>query len=151
MLAKVRLFQVSFLEAILFLKKFNSFIFVCAGSSLLRWLSLLVASEGYSLGTEASHCGGFSYCGAQALGHRDFSSCGTFAQQSWHRGLLAPRHAISSQVRDQTVSPALAGGFLSTEPPGKSLEATLDSFFKLYSCLFFFFLNLQTFHYLAVK
>ena len=49
MLAKVRLFQVSFLEAILFLKKVNSFIFGCTGSSLLHWLSLLVASEGCSL------------------------------------------------------------------------------------------------------
>ena len=44
----------------------------------LRWvfvaarrLSLVTASGGYSLcGVWASHCGGFSCCGAQALGAR---------------------------------------------------------------------------------
>ena len=39
------------------------FIFDCTGSSL-QW---------------ASHCGGFSCCGAQALGHAAFSSCGSQA------------------------------------------------------------------------
>ena len=28
----------------------------------------------------ASHCGGFSCCGAQALEHEDFSGCGSQAQ-----------------------------------------------------------------------
>ena len=35
-------------------------------------------------------------------------------------GLVAQRHVESSRTRDQTVSPALAGGFLTTRPPGKS-------------------------------
>ena len=35
-------------------------------------------------------------------------------------GLVAQRHVESSRTRDQTVSPALAGGFLTGGPPGKS-------------------------------
>ena len=39
----------------------------------------------------ASHCGGFSCCGAGALGHTGFSSCG--------------KRDLSSQTRDQTRVP----------------------------------------------
>ena len=54
-----------------------SFIFGCAGSSLLH---RLFSSRGEqrllsSFNVQASHCGGFSYCGAQVLGHAGFSSC----------------------------------------------------------------------------
>ena len=34
-------------------------------------------------------------------------------------GLVALRHVRSSQTRDGTLSPALAGGFLATGPLGK--------------------------------
>ena len=54
---------------------------------------------------------GLSSWGSQALRHR-LSSRG-----SW--SLAAPRHVGSSRTRDRTMSPALAGGFFSTEPPGK--------------------------------
>ena len=50
-----------------------SLIFGCIGSSLLGacGLSLVVVSRGYSsLGCVVSHCGGFSCCGARALGTR---------------------------------------------------------------------------------
>ena len=50
-----------------------------------------------------SHCCGF-FCGAQALRHP---------------GLVVPQYVGSSMTRDQTMSPALAGGFLTTGPPGK--------------------------------
>ena len=40
---------------------------------------------------------------------------------SRHKDLVAPWYVGSSQIRDQTVSPALAGRFLTTGPPGKSL------------------------------
>lgn len=50
----------------------------------------------------ASHCGGFSICGAQALGRGGFSSCCT--------GLVVLRYAESSRARDHTRVPALAGG-----------------------------------------
>ena len=50
-------------------------------------------------------------------------------QYLWHTGLVALRHVGSSQTRLEPVCPALAGGFLTTAPPGKS--ATY-SFFKIY-------------------
>ena len=83
-----------------------------------------------------SHCGGFSCCGAQALGTRasvvvarGLSSCGSqalerrlssYGARAW---LLCgmwdlPRPGL------EPVFPALAGGFLTTAPPGKSLEET---------------------------
>ena len=37
-------------------------------------------------------------------------------------GLVAPWHVGSSRTRDRTCVPALAGGFLTTAPPGKSLH-----------------------------
>ena len=82
-------------------------------------------------GVQASHCGGFSCCGAWALDawasvvvarrrsscglqalERRFSSCGTRAQLlrgMWDR----PGPGI------EPMSPALASGFLTTAPPGK--------------------------------
>ena len=70
----------------------------------------------------ASHCGGFSCCGAWALGAgasvvvaRGLSSCGSRA--SLLRGMWdLPGPGL------EPVSPALAGGFLTTAPPGKSQE-----------------------------
>ena len=54
----------------------------------------------------------FSSCGSWALEHR-LSSCGTRTQLLCGMWDL-PRPGI------EPVSPALAGGFLTTEPPGKS-------------------------------
>ena len=50
---------------------FILFLFACAGSLLLPGLSLIAGS------------GGFSYSGAQALGHLGFSSCGSQALEHW--------------------------------------------------------------------
>ena len=53
-------------------------------------------------------------CGLRALEHAGFSICGTWAElfgSMWN----VPRPGIIP------MSPALAGGFLSTVPPGKSL------------------------------
>ena len=67
----------------------------CIGSSL-QWLLLC--------GAQAIECSSFSTglssCGAQPLG--------------------AQRHVESSWTRDRTISLALAGGLLSSAPPGKS-------------------------------
>ena len=66
----------------------------------------------------ASHCSGFSCCRAQALECR-LSSCGTWAQLPrgmWN--LLSPGMG--------PVSPALAGGFLNTRPPGKSQSGSSE-------------------------
>ena len=57
----------------------------------------------WSWGMWASHCGGFSFCGAQALGHAGCSSWGTWALHRLSRcGLVAPRHMGSSWIRDET-------------------------------------------------
>ena len=59
----------------------------------------------------ASHCGGFFYCGAQALEHR-LNNCGVqtrLLQGMWD----LPKSGI------EPWSPALAGRFFATEPPGK--------------------------------
>ena len=66
----------------------------------------------------ASHCGGFSCCGAGA-------------QWLCWTGLLAPWHVESSWTRGQ--SPALAGGLLTTGPPGESCEPILIHFHLLKS------------------
>ena len=98
----------------------------------MRGLSLAAASEGYSLlrcagfslswllllqSMGSRHAGsvvvarGLSSCGLQALEHR-LSSCG--AQALLLRGMWdLPRPGF------EPMSPALAGGFLSTAPPGK--------------------------------
>ena len=41
------------------------------------------------------------------------------AQWLWHTGLVAPWHVGSSQIRDWTMSPVLAGRFFTAEPPRK--------------------------------
>ena len=91
------------------------FIFGHAGSSLLHWWELLS-----SCSVQASLCNGFSSCCRvqrlqqlqfQALGCR-LHSCGAWAQllrSMW--GLPGPGI--------KPMSPVLAGGFLTTEPPGK--------------------------------
>ena len=82
----------------------------CTGSFLI------LASGDYSLVAfeRASHCSGFSCCGARSLEHTGFnvvayglSSCNSpgsreEAQYLWHTGLVAPQHVGSSQTRDRT-------------------------------------------------
>ena len=76
-------------------------------------LSLVAASGGCSV-LRSTGCtrAGFSSCGSRALEHR-LSSCG--ARASLLRGMWdLPGPGL------KPVSPALAGRFLSTVPPGKS-------------------------------
>ena len=83
-------------------------------------------------GEQASHCGGFSCCGAQALGGRASavvahgpSSCGEWAQLL--RGMWdLPGPGL------EPVSPALAGGFLTTAPPGKPYLLTFTEIYLIY-------------------
>ena len=124
------------------------FFFCCIGSSLLRvgFLQLQRAGAVLHCGVRASHCGGFSCCGAQALGTRTsvvvargLSSCSAQALGCVGLGSCGSRaleHRLSSWGAQaqllhsmwdlpgpgrEPVSPALAGGFLATAPPGKSL------------------------------
>ena len=73
-----------------------------------RGLSLVVASEGYSL----LRCVGFSLWWLLLLRttgsrHAGFSSCGWRAQQLWFVGLVALQHVGSSQTRDRTCDPCI--------------------------------------------
>ena len=91
-----------------FLKFIYLLIFGCAGSSLpSAGFSLIVASGGYYL----VWCAGFSLQWLLLL----------WSTGSMARGLVCPMGMqLSSWMRDQTGEPTLAGGVLSTGPPGKS-------------------------------
>ena len=96
------------------------FFFGCVGSSLLR------VGAALRCGVRASHCGGFSCCGARAsvVVARGLSSCGSWAlerrlsscgAQAW---LLRGVWDLPGPGLDP-VSPALAGGFATSAPPGE--------------------------------
>ena len=80
----------------------------------------------------ASHCGGFSCCGARALGTRAsvvvarrLSRCGSRALER-RLSSCGAQALLLCGMWDlpgpglEPMSPALAGGFLTTVPPGKS-------------------------------
>ena len=124
-------------EFFLFLFKFlfvYLFIFGCIGSSLLHtvFLQLRPLRAILRCGVWASHCGGFSCCGAQALStqasiivaHR-LSGCGLRALECRLSSCRARAQLLRS-MGDlpgpglEPVSPVLAGRFLTTVSPGKS-------------------------------
>ena len=105
------------------------FIFGCVRSSLLRVGFLQLWQVG-----AAFHCGGFSCCGARALGVRAsvgvacrLSSCGSRALERRLSSCGAQAQLLRSMWNLprpglKPVCPALAGGFLTTAPPGKSRQ-----------------------------
>ena len=113
-------FALPMLELNIFLEIHLS-IFGCAGSSLLCELSSRCSKWGLVFGcdAQASHCADFTgsraralgSCASQALEHR-LDGCGTRAQ------LLHGMWALPGSGFEP-VSPALASGFFTTEPPGK--------------------------------
>ena len=134
-----------------FIHNFDIYLFIygCVGSSLLRAGVLQLQQAGASLrcGARASHCGGFSCCGAPALGtwasvvaacglsscgsqalERRLSSCGAWAQLL--RGMWdLPGPGL------EPVSPTLAGRFLTIAPPGKSTLFIIAKTWKQPRCL----------------
>ena len=117
--------------------------FGCTGSSLLHRIFSICGEQGLfcSCCARASPCGGIS-CGAQTLGTRasavmkcGLSSCSTQVQQLWCMGLAAwdpPRSGI------ELISPALAGRFFATKPPGKPYKCFLkgqDNSNQINNCL----------------
>ena len=80
----------------------------CAGSSLLHWFSLVAKSRAYS---RVAVLRWFLVSQSQALEHR-LSSWG--ARAPWFPGM---GDLLGSKT--EALSPAVAGGFLATEPPGK--------------------------------
>ena len=120
---------------LLFFKFIYLFIFGCIGSSLpcMGFLQLRRAGAALPCGAQASHCGSFSCCGAQALGAwasvvvaRRLSGCGSWALEC-RLSSYGSRDQLLHSMWDlpgpelEPVSPALAGGFLNTVPPRKSL------------------------------
>ena len=111
----------------------NLFIFGCIGSLLLRTSFLQLRRVGASLccGAQVSHCSGFSCYGAQSLGvrasvvvARGLSSCGSRALEHRFSSCGARAQVLRgmwdlSRPGLEPVSPALAGRFLTTAPPGK--------------------------------
>ena len=108
----------------MFVYLFIYYFWLCRVFVAARGLSLVVARGGFfCCGARALGRAGFSSCRSRALEHR-LSSCGT--QASSLRGMWdLPGPGL------ETVSPALAGGFLITAPPGKSLYFLFLKFFKL--------------------
>ena len=78
-------------------------------------------------GAQASHCGGFSLLQSTASRHMGFSSCGSQALERRFSSCGA-RDSLLHDMWDlprpglKPESPALAGGFLTTAPSGKSPE-----------------------------
>ena len=122
---------------------FNKFLFIyfwlCWVFVAARGLSLVAVRGGYSsltctgfslwwlllLQSTGSRSAGFSSCGSRAL-ERRLSSCGAWAYLL--RGMWdPPRPGL------KPVSPALAGGFLTTAPPGKPHYIVSNYFISLQS------------------
>ena len=99
-----------------------------------------------------AYCSGLFCCQAWAPGHTGFSSCSTWTQQLWFRGLVAPWHVGSSQTGLQPMSPALAGRFSSIVLPGKSSYGILKKA-KLKICVlvsYRFYKNLTQIYSLTI-
>ena len=80
----------------------------------MRERSLVVARRSDWWRAGVSSRAGLLCCGAWALG--------TWAWSLWRSGGVALWHVGPSQTRDQTLTPALAAGSLTTRPPGKAWE-----------------------------
>ena len=112
----------------------------------IYFIYLFLAALGLRCGEWASHCGGFSCCRARALGtwasvvvSCRLSSCGLLALE--HRvSNCGTRAQLLRGMWDlpgpgiEPVSPAMAGGFSTTAPPGKPA-------FHFFTDLFFFYLK----------
>ena len=95
------------------------------------WASSSCGEQGLLCCGAWAYCSGFSSCGARALGARasvvvarEFSSCGSWALEHRlsSRGTRAPLLCGTWDLPGpglEPVSPALAGGFLTTVPPRK--------------------------------
>ena len=114
----------------------NLFLFLAVlGLRCCVWAFLQLQRAGATLrcSARASHCGGFTCCGARALGAqasvavaRGISSCGSWALECRLSSCDA-RAQLLCGMWDlpgpglEPVSPASAGRFLTTVPPEKSL------------------------------
>ena len=108
------------------------FTFGCAGSLLLLWLFSSCRERDLlsSCGAQTSHCGGWSCCGARALGPPGSSSCGSWALA--HRlnscgawaWLLHSMWDLERPGIEPTFPALAAGRFFTTEHQGSPPGAT---------------------------
>ena len=116
------------LESIPFphLKKFYLcyLLFGCAWSSLLHGLLSGCSEQGLlsSCGVKASYCSGFPCCRAQALGTQASTAVARRLQSMGSgvkaQGLSCPTACAILPGQGSNMSSALAGGFLTSGPPG---------------------------------
>ena len=78
------------------------------------WVFVAACRLSQAAASGGSHCSGFPL--------RSVGSGARGLQQWWHLGLVALQRVGSSQTKDQLMSPALEGGFLTTALPGKSQQ-----------------------------
>ena len=109
------------------------YIFFWTVFSLLHRLFCSCGERGLlsSRGAQASHCSGFSRCRARALGDwasvvvtHGLRSCSSQALEHGLSGYGAQAYLLRgtwdlSRPGIEPISPALAGGFFTTEPPAK--------------------------------
>ena len=85
------------------------YLYLCWVFVAAHGLSLFATSRGYSsCGPRASHCGGFSYCRAQALG----SVVVVHGCPNYCPAVVAPQHVGPSQTRDWNCVPCIASQIL---------------------------------------
>ena len=96
---------------------------------------LFLAVLGLHCCTRASHCSGFSCCGARTLGSRAqqlwLAGYRAQAQQLWRMDLVAPRHVGSSRTRGRTCVPCIGRRILNhctTREALAALQNYLGSF-----------------------
>ena len=108
------------------------FIFGCVGSSLLLGLFSSYSEQGLltSCSAQASDCNGFPCGRAQAVGRVGYGSCGSQALEHRLNSCGAQAYLVRGMwdlpgSGIKPMSPASAGGFFTTEPPGKPLSSLL--------------------------
>ena len=110
-------------------KGVNYFLFLCLFLAVMGLCCCMGSSlQGlvFCCSVQPSHCGGFSRCGAQALGAwaSVVAVCRLWSSGLVVVGLVALGPVGSSQTRIEPESPALQGGLSTTRPPGKPKEVS---------------------------
>ena len=127
-----------------FFYTFILFIFGCVGSSLLcaGFLQLRRAGATLHCGARASHCGGFSLqsTGSRRVGSR---SCGSWAQQLWSAGLVAPWHVGSSRTRARTCVSCIGRRILNHCTTTREVPVLFFKVGGLYMCFFLLIFHCQ--------
>ena len=139
------------MERDLFIFVYTGFLLLCMGFLYLQWAEATLHCISW-----ASHCSGFSCYTAQALGMQSsvfvacgFNSCGSQALEcAGFSSCGAWTYLVSGiwtppRPEIEPMSPALAGGFLSTVPWAKSMERVWFQSFPLFPLYHHSWLSLE--------